>query len=106
GDASDRAADLLENRQRRGRGSGGIHFEQRVDGRVRNLSQELRLPVVALAPGKDAVSGRLRLNIGDRSDPVLNRRAVCPERLEYLLANVERTAVADGDAEDPLARRC
>ena len=103
--ATDRAADLLQHRQRHDGRSGRVRGQQGVDGRVSDFPQELRLPVVAAAPRKGAVSRRLDLKVGNRGDRVFERGAVGSQRSDHPLAFVERAAVADGDAQQPLTRR-
>jgi hypothetical protein len=71
-----------------------------LDRVLRDLLEEVGLPVVVQADREERVTGGLQLRVRNRTHLVGDGRAETPERLQHALALLHRSGVADGDGED------
>src|SRR6185437_6394559 len=103
--AGDRSTDLLEDEERAGRRGRRIQIQERVDCRIGEVPEELRLPEEAVAARKGRVSRALQLDVGDWTNAVLKRRERAAQWLERALALREGAGVERRYGDGAVAAR-
>ncbi len=104
-DPGNRTANLLQNQQWHAARRVHVGIEQRIDCRIRELAQELCLPVVAAPAAKDGIASALDVQLRGRLKPTLGWGSIVPERREHSLTFRDRSDIACRETQEAFARR-
>ncbi len=94
------AVEVLDHHLAHRRRAGLEALEQRADGAVAQIGEELRLPVVERALRKRRIEQGVLHGVGNRSHRVHHRRAECLDRRHGLCAVGQRSAVRGQHADE------